>query len=360
MRHELLLSLAALAVRVIIIFYGEIQDRTPGLHYTDIDYLVFSDAADHVVEGSSPYKRPTYRYPPLLAYLLVPNSLFGRKYGKLLFAFFDVATGCLIRLLVKSPFSYFLWDLNPFVINISTRGNSDSITSFLLVLVLFLLERNWVIAAAIAFGVSVHLRIFPVFLCLSILFFLKSRIVWFGVVSWTVFVILTLFFFWLYQAEFVRETYLYHLVRRDYRHNFAPPWLSVYLGADPTASWGTARLVLIAALSVYFKADLRGAWAAIIVCFIGYNPVCTVQYFDWAIAMLALIPERICTRRFLACFAIWLVPHGVWLGTAYLLEFRAMDVFHGLWCASVAVFIGHNVLLYGIIAATERRPVKAD
>jgi phosphatidylinositol glycan class M len=107
-----------------------------GLRYTDIDYLVFSNAANHVVNGSSPYKRPTYRHSPFPAYLLVPNSLFGRKFGKLRFALFDVTTGWLIRHLTKFSFSYSLWDFNPLVVNISTRGNSDSLTSFLLVFVL--------------------------------------------------------------------------------------------------------------------------------------------------------------------------------------------------------------------------------
>jgi phosphatidylinositol glycan class M len=165
--------------------------------------------------------------------------------------------------------------------------------------------------------------------------------VWLG----AVFAALTLFFWW-YEVDFVRETYLYHLVRRDYRHNFAPLWLGVYLGVEPAATWG-------AALSVYFRGDLRGAWAAIIVCFIAYNPVCTVQYFDWATTMLALIPERTRTKRFLLCFAVW-------LGTAYMLEFKAMDVFYPLWCASVAVFVGNNVLLYGIVAAADPQPVKVD
>lgn len=72
--------------RVILILYGEWQDSHMEVRYTDVDYLVFSDAASLMASGDSPYKRTTYRYSPLLAFLLIPNAIIHRSWGKFLFS----------------------------------------------------------------------------------------------------------------------------------------------------------------------------------------------------------------------------------------------------------------------------------
>lgn len=73
-------------LRGLLVAYGEWQDAHMEVRYTDVDYLVFSDAAALMAAGSSPFRRSTYRYSPLLAALLVPNSLVHPCWGKLLFS----------------------------------------------------------------------------------------------------------------------------------------------------------------------------------------------------------------------------------------------------------------------------------
>ena len=80
-----LLTLSAI-FRSVLIIYGEWQDAHMEVRYTDVDYIVFSDAASLMASGKSPYLRSTYRYSPLLAFLLIPNSIFHRCWGKFLFS----------------------------------------------------------------------------------------------------------------------------------------------------------------------------------------------------------------------------------------------------------------------------------
>ena len=69
--------LFGLVCRLILIAFGHYMDTTcqspifswflaSSLHYTDIDYSVFSDAAYLMYSGKSPYQHETYRYTPLL------------------------------------------------------------------------------------------------------------------------------------------------------------------------------------------------------------------------------------------------------------------------------------------------------
>ena len=51
-----------LLIRVLFLIIGHYQDQIKSwnLAYTDVDYLVFSDAARYTLEGGSPYDRTTY------------------------------------------------------------------------------------------------------------------------------------------------------------------------------------------------------------------------------------------------------------------------------------------------------------
>jgi phosphatidylinositol glycan class M len=164
----------AILLRITLILYGRWHDAHHAIKYTDIDYLVFTDAARAVARGQSPYARATYRYTPALAWLLVPTTWGGGggwwfEFGKGVFAAGDVATGALVVQILRGRgmaagrawrFAS-IWLLNPMVANISTRGSSEGLLAGLVVAVLGAALRGRVAAAGAVLGVAVHFKIYP-------------------------------------------------------------------------------------------------------------------------------------------------------------------------------------------------------
>lgn len=147
--------------------------------------MVFSDAARYVAQGGSPFDRHTYRYTPLLAYLVLPNVHLHRAWGKLAFVACDLVVGTLIEAVITAAYygrrgSKFdtprealtmaaTWLLNPLAINVSTRGNADSIVCALVLLTAYLVLRGKAFQAGLIHGLAVHFKIFPVIFSLSYL-----------------------------------------------------------------------------------------------------------------------------------------------------------------------------------------------
>ncbi len=85
-QRPVLLFSIALILRIILVIYGEWHDRNNLLKFTDVDYDVFHDGAGYVaLHGMSPYLRSTYRYTPLLAWILTGNHFLFKSFGKVLF-----------------------------------------------------------------------------------------------------------------------------------------------------------------------------------------------------------------------------------------------------------------------------------
>lgn len=105
-------------IRLVLILYSEWHDRHSLVKYTDVDYLVFTDATSYTltpgplnhaqgplakwVNIGDPYRRETYRYTPLLTILLAPNKWLHKSFGKYLFSGCDILAGILMHKLLVS------------------------------------------------------------------------------------------------------------------------------------------------------------------------------------------------------------------------------------------------------------------
>jgi phosphatidylinositol glycan class M len=181
--HPAPLYISATLLRLILLLYGLYQDANTAIKYTDIDYLVFTDAARSVSRSESPYARETYRYTPLLAWLLLPtawttSSQLGNAalfaFGKVMFAVADLVAGWLIeRVLIaglgdgkrmdpsRARMFAAIWLLNPMVATISTRGSSEGLLGVLVMALLWAVLSRKVSLAGLLLGFGVHFKIYP-------------------------------------------------------------------------------------------------------------------------------------------------------------------------------------------------------
>ncbi|CAG9321016.1 unnamed protein product [Blepharisma stoltei] len=371
------LYILSAVIRFALLIYGEWQDRTMELKYTDIDYKVYSDAANYVYEGNSPYLRHTYRYTPLLAYILIPNVLVP-FFGKILFIVGDLVSGCFLIKLLKLENENPLWSatllLNPIAINVSTRGSSDSLTSVLLLGAIYFLKTNKIELAGILYGLSVHLRIYPIIYCLSFYlwidkekssFFTYKRIK-FTLISGGLFLALIAVFWKIYGWEFLYETYLYHFIRKDNRHNFSLYFYMLYLTFQSAAKvlgllafipqWG-----LIAYLGFFMtKKNLYTTLIAETFIFVIFNKVCTAQYFLWYMILIPLLLPKfnISLKRITVLLTCWVASELFWNYWCYRLEYLGENKFLEIWIASALFFMTNAWILREIIVASPVIPIK--
>ncbi|KAK4084622.1 CAZyme family GT50 [Trichoderma aggressivum f. europaeum] len=392
LRPAPLFSIAAI-LRLVLLLYGTWQDAHSAVKYTDIDYLVFTDAARYVSNGLSPYSRETYRYTPLLAWMLVPTAkahLFS--FGKVVFALADLLAGWLIvRVLRKQrgmsaeragAFAA-IWLWNPMVATISTRGSSEGLLGVLTMALLWAVEGKRIGVAGFILGLSVHFKIYPFIYAPAIIWwmddehlskavsktptsfagavikFLSPQRIQLTLISLSTFMGLNVLMYYIYGTPFLIHSYLHHVTRIDHRHNFSPYNIFLYLAsADPSSSSLHAFLpqLLLSCLFIPFviaKKDLATSMMAQTFAFVTFNKVCTSQYFLWYMIFLPLyLPGSSMLRapsRGITALLLWVLGQAAWLQQGYELEFLGISTFFpGMWLASLAFFLV-NCWILGII-----------
>lgn len=421
-------------IRVFLIYYGEVQDSLSDVQYTDVDYRVVTDGANHVLALGSPFKRHTYRYTPLLAYLVLPNLLVHPSFGKFIFSLFDILIGVLIKWILLNCYrsnkisietkllkletlnnrnkylikrkneilnsnnealppkyirmaeiSAYCWLYNPLTMIIATRGNGDCVScSLLLLSIYFLLKNEQTIVqyfvAGLFLGLSIHFRLYPIGFCLAFYLATQNRTLekWHDIVRsilkpnpkqialvlGTVVALgsTSALFYWLYGYQFIYESMLYHLVRKDTRHNFSLYFYLQYLSStfDVTVLEKVLtflpQLILILMLTVRYgqhRQTLSFGLFAIAFVMVTYNPVVTSQYFVWFLSLLPLCVKNfrnIGIRKAVFIPVMWFISQGGWLLPAYLLEFKGWNTFEFIWIQSIVFFFSNVLILQMLIS----------
>ncbi|CAG9936633.1 unnamed protein product [Clonostachys rosea f. rosea IK726] len=318
-----LFSIAAV-LRLTLLVYGIWQDANSALKYTDIDYLVFTDASRLLAKGQSPYDRDTYRYTPLLAWLLLPTA--GPS-SSILFSF-----GKVIYPFIYAPAIVWWMDAEHTgcVVLQNKRPSAKD----------------------------------------RLLYFITLARVELAVTSLATFMLLNILMYSMYGHPFLLHTYLHHVTRIDHRHNFSAYNTLLYLNSaatDPSASssssssWHAESLaflpqLLLACLLIPLaiaKKDLATSMLAQTFAFVTFNKVCTSQYFLWYMVFLPLyLPSSSLLRNprlGISALLLWVGTQAAWLQQGYQLEFLGNSTFFpGLWLSSLA-FFATNCWILGII-----------
>ncbi|WWC69321.1 uncharacterized protein I206_103259 [Kwoniella pini CBS 10737] len=394
--HTGQLLLLSAAVQVGLLLYAQHVDTHPerygGLKYTDVDWRVIHDGTKlifhpnqecgNVARGWSvellglrigdPYERSTFRYTPLLPLLISP-SLIHPLIGR----FILVAISLIIpSLLLAFPVSsrpgfwttHLIWTLNPFVLNINTRGSPESIICLFVILTLYCIRKGKENLAAMWLGISISWKIYPLIYVPAIWSLLSRKYGWFGKGVWRFGFVtgLTLLcvngLLWsIWGQPFLEHTFLYHLTRLDHRHNFSPYFYPIYLSLFPSSNHTLSivphmmekiirhpltsflpqnSLVLLAGFALEPIAGIEFTMFAQTTIFVIFNKVCTSQYFMWFLPLIpSIIPNLHLNRaKSISLIGAWVAGQAIWLSIGYKLEFLAQNVFLYLWMAGLGLF----------------------
>lgn len=441
--------LIGLFIRFIIVFVTDYLEYNGLLNYQDIDYLVFTDGARHSLNFESPYKRETFRYSPLMAYIMIPNLIISRAFGKYLFCICDVSIGILIELVLfkqNDGLNSYLYTVNksssnlnsnnftkenvidiisqskyskesmfhifnPLAIAICTRGSSDSLTVFFILIIIYSIEYNKVILSGIFFGFIVHFRLYPVIYSGALFFYItfltnkeqiklkesteksnesmeknfinrikfmlkkcnffikfilnnltcKNSII-FTFISILTFCSLNLFFYLIYKEEFLNEALLYHFIRKDHRHNFSIYNYLIYLTYNSYLAKIVSlisflpQFLLIGLITLSYSSNINQNLILLTYIFVHFNKVITAQYFIWYFSLFPLINNNnlFKERKNILLGILWLVFELLWNFYANKLEYKGINVFTEMFIVEILFFL-INVIIIGHIIKGENK-----
>lgn len=278
------------------------------------------------------------------------------------------------RISFVAMFSSFFWLYNPMAMVIATRGNGDAITTLFILVTIYALQKSvrerdslmYVMIAGIMHGMAIHFRLYPVAFSLAYYLYLgevaekvektfwntifqfnrKQLLLAFTTIA--TLVGLTAIFYQKYGYEFLYEAYLYHLVRKDIKHNFSMYFYMNLLNTNPMLIEKILtflpQFLILLAINVYFGIHRKTLGFCIFLqsfIIVAFNPVVTSQYFIWYLALLPICLKNLKSLKpslALSYCGLWCSVQAVWLYSAYLLEFKGWNTFGFIWIQGLTFF----------------------
>jgi phosphatidylinositol glycan class M len=154
------------------------------------------------------------------------------------------------------------------------------------------------------YGLWVHFRIYPIiFLPLILLYEYRNcknqsiitlirNTVSIFLFAGGMFLILLWVFYQLYGEDFLDETYLFHLTRKDNRHSFSPFFYDIYLHyfeSKPLRLLPIALYLFLLTVKSSKSFSMFYIQFLITFGFVEFNTVITLQYYQWVFGALLLV-----------------------------------------------------------------------
>lgn len=161
-------------------------------------------------------------------------------------------------------------------------------------------------------------------------------------------------FYYYYGYVYLHETYLYHIIRRDARHNFSPYFYLTYLSPENKLLSLITFIpqifnTLLFSYRLYDRLEL--CLFALTFSFVTFNKVTTSQYFLWYLIFIPILLPNINLKwkKLVLLLGAWLSTQAWWLYHAYELEFQGKNTFILIWLSSLAFGFVNVIILCAII-----------
>ena len=169
-------------------------------------------------------------------------------------------------------------------------------------------------------------------------------------ISSGVFFVLLGIFYKLIGYKFLYEYLLYHLIRKDHRHNYSIFYYTIYLTYDVDFSKYLSlvtflpQMILILAVTIFLYKDINLCLIILTMIFVHFNKVITAQYFIWYLSLIPLIIHRNLLFSVKKCKAIimfifWMFFELIWNTFSHLLEYEGKNYFMTMWIVNIFFFL---------------------